>query len=498
MKYPRAKVKALVAAALAAALLVGGCELHQATPVPITVKQYDEMKAASPQAYPPRTVALHNLQRVLDPQLPEPQRVESLRLVTQLGQDDPDIRGQLAGLLSDPASSDALRQAALEVLLRGDQPGLAAYVVTILPKLDPASPLKKQVLEWMTRHPSPAVLGELVKLWAQEKSVTSPEEPRYRQVVEALSGKKWEQAVLDELNSDAFRSRGSALEVLAARMTPQKLRQSILALRPQTDAVIAMQVFISRFDYLPTNRDALLGCVWLNKTKRPLVDDAARQAADWQQDYGYGFAIWDFHLLSRLARDPLRRNFRRTHLILELAQSLLKRPHAPRAIPRAVGPYDFSDRFSKHVDILSMADLWRLMLLNEMLSRPRVQAALRIMAEGDRNDTRSAWGGLIFYESGQAEAKLYPPSYAPGASDMLYVPTEEAVRDGRDSLCRFHGHFEVLDNAARSGPSTEELQDARQGAYAGLILTSLSKDAFCAHYYNPQGIVISLGRFPFR
>jgi hypothetical protein len=488
----------LAPAALAAALLVCGCDLHQVSPVPVTIKQYDEMKAASSQAYPPRTVALHNLQRVLDPQIPEPQRIESLRLVTQLGQDDADIRGQLAGILSDPTTSDTLRQAVLEVLLRGDQPGLAAYVVKILPKLDPASPLKKQVLEWMTRHPSPEVLSELVKLWAQEKSTTSPDEPRYRQVVEALSGKKWEQAVLNGLNSEAFTSRGSALEVLAARMTPQKLRQSVLALHPLTDAVIAMQVFLSRFDYLPTNRDALLGCVWLNKTKHPLVDDAARLASDWQQDYGYSFEIWDFHLLSRLARDPLRRNFRKTQLILELAQSLLKRPHAARAIPRAVGPYDFSDRFSKHVDSLSMADLWRLMLLNEMLSRPRVQAALKIMAEGDRNDTRSAWGGLIFYESGQAEARLYPPSYASGASDMLYVPTEEAVRDGRDALCRFHGHFEALDNAARSGPTTEELQDARQGAYPGLVITSLSKDSFCAHYYNPQGIVISLGKFPFR
>lgn len=498
MEHPTAKVKALVAAGLAAALLVCGCELHQITPVPTTVKQYDEMKAASSQAYPPRTVALHNLQRVLDPQLPEAQRVESLKLVTQLGQDDADIRGQLASLLSDPKTSDTLRQAVLEILLRGDQPGLAAYVVKILPKLDPSSPLKKRVLEWMTRHPSPEVLSELVKLWAQEKTITGPDEPRYRQVVEALSGKKWEQAVLDGLNGEEFKARGSALEVLAARMTPLKLRQSIVALSPHTDAVIAMQVFLSRFDYLPTNRDALLGCVWLNATKRPLVDDAARLAADWQQDYGYGFQIWDFHLLSRLARDPLRRNFRRTQLILELAQSLLKRPHAARAIPKPVGPYDFSDRFSKHVDSLSMADLWRMMLLNEMLSRPRVQAALKIMAEGDRGDTRSAWGGLIFYESGQAEAKLYPPSYAAGTSDLLYVPTEEAIRDGRDSLCRFQGHFETLDNAGRSGPTTEELQDARQGAYAGLIITSLSKDAFCAHYYNPQGMVISLGRFPFR
>jgi len=471
---------------LALALLASGCEIHRVTAPPSSLSEYEEAKAASKHPYPDRTIVLHNLQRVLDPQLGETERVESLRLVSRLGEGDAGVRDQLAGLLTDEQCPEALRGTVLELLLKRDHADVAAHVLTMLPRLGPDSPLKQQVLEWMARHPTPQVLAEVVKLWVQEESPTSVDEPRYRQLVERLAGKKWDQALLDGINTDGFRARGSAMTALSARRPRDEIARAIAALPAKTDAVAAMQFFLHKFGYVPTSGQTMLNCVWLYAKDPSSFDDAARLATAWRKNYGYRFDVRDFHLLSRLERDPLRKNRSRTELILHLARSLLKRQHVPRKVSRPIGRYDFSDRFSKHVDSLAMADLWNLVLLDEMMRRPRVRTALAIVAQRNRADPRSAQRGLVAYEKGQAEAKLYPPTHE-----------RERIRASRNGLCRFRTHFEKADSSDRAGPTTVELQIARRDDAYGLVLTSLGSDAFCAHYYNPEGIVISLGRFPF-
>ena len=120
------------------------------------------------------------------------------------------------------------------------------------------------------------------------------------------------------------------------------------------------------------------------------------------------------------------------------------------------------------------------------------------MAVRDRADRVGAWGGLVFYRNGQAEPILYPYSVRHGATDLRYVPDRRGIVHLRNALCRFNGHFEQLDNASRAGPDAEELRDARNRNFSGLILTSLPEQNVCAHYYTPQGVVVSLGKFRFR
>ncbi|MCD6304296.1 MAG: hypothetical protein J7M21_04970 [Planctomycetes bacterium] len=480
---------------LAAAALAGGCETHQISPPPVTVQQYEQSLGGGSTRYPPRTVVLHNLQRVLDSSLADAERIESLKLVNRLGGGDPAISSQLAGLLGDPNTPDTLGQAILNTLLERGSPAVATHVAQILPRLEPGSPLKAKMLAWLARHRSPDVLGELVRLWAKEKSPTSLQEPRYRQAVENISGKSWDEALLAAINDEAFPHRDSAMSILAGRIKQDVLRRRIAALQPHSDTVAAIQSFLTSFDFFSAAPEDVRRCDWLYRNRRRQIPDASRLYASWREVYGYRFRVWDFPLLSRLGRDPLRKNVRRPRLILQLANSFIRRPHVPRAIARPVGLYDFSDRFSKHVESLSMADLWRLLLLDELLRRPRVQRALRLMAEGDRSDTRNAWGGLIFYENGRADAKLYPA--AGGGGDETYVMSSRARADLPDALCVFYGHFQKQRNAGRAGPSSQEVRAAAAGRYAGLVLTYISADTFCAHYFCPEGIVISLGEFPF-
>lgn len=490
-----------LAAALLAGLWLIGCSVSEIAPPPVTVEQYSNPdKSRQQNQYPPRTVLLHNLQRVMDGQLDANARVESLRLVARLGAGDPDVRQQLSLLLADNQTPEKMRRVCLELMMRQDAvtPDLAAHVAAALPKLETEGELKNQVLAWLSKHPAPMVLGEVVMLWSAERTATSANEPRYRMIVERLTGTPWETALVEAINNPQYKQPGAAMQVLAARMDRRDLKRRVETMAPRTDAAGALQAFGRRLEYLPTTAAGVDICTAAYKTQRASIDDVASLATYWREQYGYRFEPWDFNLLSKLSRDPLRRNMSRAQLVIGLAQSFMRRRHTPRKVDLRVGPYDFSDQFSKHVESLSMADLWRLTLLNEMLDRPHVQTALRLMADGDRGDARGAWGGLVFLDNGQAEAKLYPMAESSRRDDLAYQPSPQAAENRPQALCMFHGHFEKIENVNRAGPTADELLTARREGYPALVITSVGEGLFAAHYYNPEMIAISLGKFPFR
>jgi len=481
-----------LAAALTGAVCLCGCPDAPPSP-PYSMLQYQELRSTHPDAYPPYVVVQINLQRVLDDRLSEAERAESLNVVTRLGAENPEALGELAGVLSQENLPEQLQRAVLAFLLKKDYPVLAGAVVKALPDIKPGTGMRDAILDWLSRHGDMEVLAEVVKQWAQEPSVDGPNEARFRQIVERISGKVWDEALLAGLNSEGTFARGSALDVLGKRITPATLRKRIGALAPNSEAVRVLQEMMGRFDYLPTSRGELVACASAWTTQRELMRESTALFARWQADYGYRFNIRDFHLLGRITRDPLRDRLGRTHLRLQLSESTLERKHAPTRLP--VNAAARTDRYERQVNALSMSDLWHLYLLSEMLDRERVQIALRILAEKDREDTTRPWGGLVFYENGRAEAKLYP---ARSGDDAVYDPSDRAVRDGRDALCIFHAHFETADNAGRAGPDAAELRRAAAGNYNALVLTSLSEAEFSAHVYTPGGRVVSLGIFPFR
>ena len=465
------------------------------TPVPPTsVKQYEAAVAKGRGAYPRYVVRLHNLQRVLDPDLDADKRAASLRLVNLLGPGGIDARRPLAMLLADPKTPPGLQRALLHYLLKADQAGLGVHVVAVLPKLGPTDPLRETILAWLLKHPTRDVLIEIVKIWAREP-ITGVDEPRFRGIVERITGAEWDKALLDTINTPRFFARGSAMEILAARTNRRALRRAIVATKPKTEAMTAMKAFAEQLGFLPGGGADLLTAVVLHRTHKDMLPRVALAAGRWAANAGYVFNVCDFHLLSRLGQDPLRKQLSRRELFLDVARDVLRRGHVRAA--SAGASTGGTDDFARQADSLSMADLWNLKVLGEMLNRRRVQLALRIMAARDRADRRSAWGGLVAYERGGAQARLYPPRKGVAADDGKYVPSRRMIADSRDAICRFRARFEQIYNAARAGPTPGELGDAKRNNYYGLVLTGVSRDGFCAHYYNPKGIIVSLGRFPF-
>jgi hypothetical protein len=463
-----------------------GCHVPPARP-PQSLGELQTHQAGGSQEFTDRIILLHNLRRVLSGSLSARQRVESLRVVQRLNVSGAETQAALAQVLGDPKAPPAVRQAVLGVLIRKDYPDLAGHVRAALPHVDDAQ-LRSAILDWLADHPSRELLSDVVMLWAAEKPPAPEFEARYRRVVARMSAKSWQAALLDALNTEGFLARGSAVEVLTARVPPSRLRREIAALQPRTEAVRVMQYSSERFGYLPGTGRELLATVILYRVGGRRLDQAAKLAFEWQTRYGYRFNIRDFHLLSRLTADPLRRPLSRQELILTISRALAsrRRPEARTARPGA--------GFDEQVESLSIADFWNLFLINEMLSRPRVREKLKIMAEQDRDDRETRWGGLIWYEQGQAEAKLYPP--AKKRADDQYVPSRQMLYDGIDAMGFFVGHFGPLRSSAGIGPTERELALGKKRNLYGLILSNPGAGRLNATYFNPAGNVVDVGDFP--
>ncbi|MDY6914101.1 MAG: hypothetical protein SVT52_06575 [Planctomycetota bacterium] len=477
---------------LAAVLLSCGCTSSVPRP-PQNMAEYERMRQDTSNAYPNQTIVLHNLQRVLDEEVEVSQRIESLRLAGALGGENPETYARMAELLRRNETPVELKTAVMEFLLKKDYPTLASHVTAALPDVEPGSGLRETMLDWLIRHPAPDVLAEVVKLWAKETSTTGTNETRFRRLTERMTGKTWEEALLTLINAPATSGRGSAIKVLSQRVPTYRLRNNIERTTAKTEAFVALQTFLKWFNYMPTSGAEFVTAVTLYKMQNEMLDDAAALYRRWFGDYDYRFNIRDFHLLSRLSRDPLRPMLRRTQLVMELTQAFSMREHVYRNGESRLRAHDVASQLEQ----LNMSDLWNLYLLDEMLSRPRVQLQLRQTSQCDRADRGSVWGGLVFYRNGQAEALLYPASQQPPTNDLSYNPSHKLLFDGRDAICRFVGHFEQVENAGRAGPEPDELSRARNQNIYLLIFTSISDEVFCAHYVNPDGTVISLGTFPF-
>jgi hypothetical protein len=471
-----------------------GCGGGLYPPPPRTIAQVEGDRTRHGGGYPRRTVVLYNLQRAVDDRQSSNARLESIKVVERYAPQEPWVLDRLAEVLDDEKAPEPVRTAVLKVLLDQDYPGLAGRVVDLLPSLPTDSRIRRRILGWLDRNAGADALAEVVQLWALE-APDSDADARFRQVAEQVTRLPWEEALLRGLNSPSFPAKGSALEVLRGRINASQLRDRFGAMEARTPAVRAIQAFTEAVDYLPSTAEQLVTIVQFNTNQAGALSDVERLYRKWRRDSGYVFQVHDFHVLAQLARDPLRKDFRREQLLLALGQTLRGRKHVDyRGDKRG---RQVEANFWDEAEELTKADLWRLYLLDEMLSNANVQAALRVTARRDRSDTRTSWGGLVRYVSGRAQAYYYRPAVEAAGNDLVYVPTSRAFRDARDSLCWFFAHFEEVSNADRAGPDADELASMRQRGQSALLLTSLDEARFSAHWYNDAGVVVSLGVFPF-
>ena len=480
-------MKHLLALLLLASLLAIGCAGDLSRPP----QKLDELNHGSAQQMNRRTIVLHNVRRVASNQLSARERIESLAVVERLDGPEMETAPALAAAAADGQAPPEVRQEVLAFLARRHYEGADEQMMaTLTSTTDPR--MRANIMDWLQANARPEMLDPIVRLWAASRT-NDQEEARYRAVLQRITDKSWDQALLENcLNEKDFKPKGSALEILAARIPQTHLVRRVTALTPYTDAVLAMKWLGDRFGCVPATRQELASAVAIVQGDSDRLGRAARLAQQWQPQ-GYQFNVRDYHVLSALASDPLRNaRLSRQQVELEVSRSIAARRGGPAQGDRLRRRNRVVD-FDRQVKLLRMADLWNLVLLGEMINRPRVQQAILHTAQQDRADRQSASGGLALYENGLADMSLYPPGARRG--DELFVPSDRMIDQSADCVCFFVGHFARPENLAESGPSDGELSFARQYNVCGLILTALDTGKFNAVYVNPEGTVIDLGDF---
>ncbi len=461
---------------------------------PVNLREYQEQASAG-RGYPLVITAQFNLQRVLDNDLETDLRVASLALVVKLQAPIPETTKILASVLTDQATPTVAREQMLKLLLDNPPEDVVELVLAVLNSPGVSPNMEQTLLDWLEIYGSRQMLARVVKLWSS-KPPDGPNELRYRQVVGRIGGKPWDEVLFEAMGWSQFYARGSAQVILASRLSPAEYRARITGIRPSHECIAALQTFIRGYDYIPATKAELLKMVTVYVDERGTMEATSALYRRWRAADGYAFDIRDYHLLGALARDSQASSVSRAELVAELAQTLASRRHVPHYFG-GTGEPDFDAGFRRAERDLTMADLWNLRLLNELLSRPDIQAGLRVLAAKDLDDTSGAWGGLVFFERGRANAKQYPPAVLDVPDDLVYPPTDRLVTDSLDSLCRFITHFENVNNSQRVGPTPQELADARASDYYGMTITRLDEDRFTAYYFNPDGIIVSLGVYNF-
>ena len=488
-------MRILLSTVVAISVLAAGCDSGPAA-IPRNISQYDLMQKNTPGAYPDGVILLHNLLRASDKDVPPAQRVEAVQLVNKIAPNDPRVREVFLEVLGNPSTPAEVRFVTLEIVLAKEDPTWAGPLVVLLPKLKSDDPIRAKMAAWIGRHPGPLVMTEIVKAWAA-LPVGDPNETQFMEMVRGAGGQSWETALLEAVNSSEFQAGPWAMQVLAGRASRASLGERIAALNARTPAAKGLQTFWNKFQYLPTTAGEFqaMESIWAAHAESL---DAALKTFDQWKSQGYEFNIRDFHLMDQLGNDLVRQPMARAKLVQALRMEMQSVEHVHAHSEGGATGKPVADDLESSADRLSMADLWTMQLLYEILIRPRIQAAMRIVEVKDRADTHSAWGGLVFYHDGGADAVLYQAPPESSENDLVYPVSPKALADGREAMCRFIAHFEKEKNTLRAGPTPEELRSAKEDNIAGVIFTSVSDETFCAHYYTPGGAVVSLGCYPFQ
>ncbi|MCP4376927.1 MAG: hypothetical protein GY794_12210 [bacterium] len=478
-------------------MFIFGC-VEPIPALPQTLDEYAQIQRTHPQEYTPSTVILNNTRRVLDPDLPTDDRIASLDLVSSLVGPNGKLPAELSSVLSQKDCPERLRTRILGGGVAAVTPPIGTPPVSVpnrkvgrlsLSELSqaPASLRRTVTLQWLVEHPKVEMLANLTKLWAAEPA-NGQDEQLFRQVIAKHGpGRQWFDVLLDSLNAKKFAARGSALTVLTTRGAEIDLLNRIKRMTARTVSLQSMQTFAKKFGYIPTNGSELLACVIVHAKTKGSLDAPGLLAKVWKAKYNYKFNIRDIHLLSQIAKDPVRSRTSRNDLIKNLVIKLARRRHVSGAgVP-----------FNKQAASMTLPDLWNLTLLDEMLQRKRVTLALRILADRLRAGLNSPRSGLVFYEGGKASAKLYPQKKDSNRGDRDHIPERELQRAGISALAHLYTRFETVYNGDRARVSKREASAANQGNYYGLVLTSIDSGTFSALYYNLDGTVVSLGLYAF-
>lgn len=185
----------------------------------------------------------------------------------------------------------------------------------------------------------------------------------------------------------------------------------------------------------------------------------------------------------------------REQLLADVRAALAERDLTPRSAEQA------RDIVPETVDhwagTLRWGDLLTVLVLLEQVQRPVTVSAWYEQSKMDRRDTTTEYGGVLTARALDQEwtvPVLFPPRPGQREGDNKFIASDDMIRSSDRALAHYHFHAQEERNAGYAGPSPGDLMYAARQGRNCLVLTSLGEGEMGVDYYQPDGVVVDLGR----
>jgi hypothetical protein len=150
-------------------------------------------------------------------------------------------------------------------------------------------------------------------------------------------------------------------------------------------------------------------------------------------------------------------------------------------------------------DDMAWADYITALVIDEAVGSERVRSALFAQAETDRLDETTEYGGIVRISIRPQETEIYvaadyPPKPVMRENDTSFVASPEMFREGTQALAHYHFHVQEINNGRYAGPSFGDMNYAARYGRACLVFTSLDENTLGVDLYQPDGVILDLGR----
>jgi len=164
-----------------------------------------------------------------------------------------------------------------------------------------------------------------------------------------------------------------------------------------------------------------------------------------------------------------------------------------KASPDFTGYGDgFSETLHQVRGKLAWGDLLAMCLVLDLLDEPALLLHLFEVADRDREDRSTEYGGVIALGAGSSGEFL---EFAPRAKtgDLRYESPQALFDALYTGLFHVHFHAQSYDNARYAGPHLGDFAFADSSRANGLVFTFLSADLLGVDYYRHGRVVVDLG-----
>ena len=402
-----------------------------------------------------------------------------------------------------PAYGLEVRKAAFERLHELDPDALADQLALSLPR-DPSRPWR----EWACRRIGElrwqAPTATLIRCWAVPLPAwVDRDTPRVEQeALAAIYGDERVAAVLlrelveaDPIVSANLRMRcwelltGLGEEATLATLVEQR---EIGARDPM---LRDLRGVVEAFGVLPRTREEILWARRLARPEqRPHVEAVATALASLPPEIRASLRMRDLAVVAATAETAPDRLTASTDGLFAALETRLADREAGRHVAdmEGYGGPTHAERLGRQRDDLDWGDLAAMHLALDAVDDPSLRSALFDLAERDRIDRTTEYGGMIDLDDrGRWKLVEFPPRSR--GSDVRYEGPPELFEALATGIFHVHLHAQSFDNRKYAGPHLGDFQLAEASGINGLVLAFVDWRTLNLDWYRHDRAVVDLG-----